>query len=102
MSYIYYNARKCELLRRYYMPFYRIDEYRIHPHGKRGSAIAIPNSVLNDLGVKPGEKLSIYRGVIGGLQVAVIANVDTPELATIDGLLDREPAAMQEPPKRTA
>jgi hypothetical protein len=39
------------------MPFYRVDEYRIYPRGKRGSIITIPNTVLRDLGVKPGEKL---------------------------------------------
>jgi hypothetical protein len=63
------------------MPFYRIDEYRIYPRGKRGSIITIPNTVLRDLGVQPGEKISVYRGAIGGLPVAVIADADTPELA---------------------
>jgi bifunctional DNA-binding transcriptional regulator/antitoxin component of YhaV-PrlF toxin-antitoxin module len=63
------------------MPFYRVDEYRIYPRGKRGSIITIPNTVLRDLGVKPGERLSVYRGAIGGLPVAVIANADVPELA---------------------
>jgi bifunctional DNA-binding transcriptional regulator/antitoxin component of YhaV-PrlF toxin-antitoxin module len=62
------------------MPFYRVDEYRIHPRGKRGSIVTIPNTVLRDLGVKPGDTLSVYRGVIGGLPVAVIANADKPEL----------------------
>jgi hypothetical protein len=63
------------------MPFYRVDEYRISPRGKRGSILTIPNTVLRDLGVQPGDKLSVYRGVIGGLPVAVIASADTPELA---------------------
>jgi antitoxin component of MazEF toxin-antitoxin module len=63
------------------MIFYRVDEYRIYPRGKRGSVITIPNTVLRDLGVQPGEKLSVYRGTVGGLPVAVIANADTPELA---------------------
>jgi hypothetical protein len=63
------------------MPFYRVDEYRICPRGKRGSIVTIPNTVLRDLGVKPGETLSVYRGSIGGLPVAVMANIDAPELA---------------------
>jgi antitoxin component of MazEF toxin-antitoxin module len=63
------------------MPFYRVNEYRIYPRGKRGSIITIPNTVLRDLGVQPGENLSVYRGTIGGLPVAVVANSDMPELA---------------------
>jgi antitoxin component of MazEF toxin-antitoxin module len=62
------------------MTFYRIDEYRICPRGKRGSVVAIPNTVLQDLGAKPGERLSVYRGVIGDIPVAVLANADMPEL----------------------
>jgi bifunctional DNA-binding transcriptional regulator/antitoxin component of YhaV-PrlF toxin-antitoxin module len=63
------------------MTFYRIDEYRIFPRGKRGSVVTIPNTVLRDLGAKPGDRISVYRGTINGLNVAVIANVDTPELS---------------------
>jgi hypothetical protein len=43
------------------MSFYRVNEYRIYPRGKRGSVITISNTVLRDLGVKPGQSLSVYR-----------------------------------------
>jgi antitoxin component of MazEF toxin-antitoxin module len=63
------------------MPFYRVKEYKISAKGLRGAAITIPNTVLRDLGAKTGEKISIYRGTIDGLPVAVLAKVDTAELA---------------------
>jgi hypothetical protein len=63
------------------MPFYRVGEYRISARGKRGAVISVPNTIFRDLGVKPGDDLSVYRGTIGGLPVAVIANIDAPELA---------------------
>jgi hypothetical protein len=69
-----------------YMPFYRIDEYKVTQRGKRGAIVAVPNTVLRDLGVTQGEKISVYRGVTGGLPVAVLANADTPELAASEAV----------------
>jgi hypothetical protein len=63
------------------MSFYRVKEYKVAKRGERGAVITIPGTVLRDLGAKPGERLSLYRGTIDGLPVAVIANADAPELA---------------------
>jgi hypothetical protein len=71
------------------MTFYRIDEYRTYLRGKRGSAVTVPNTVLKDMGVKPRGKLSVYRGVIDGLNVTVMANADLP------GLTNEEPTNPQ-------
>jgi N-acetylmuramoyl-L-alanine amidase len=52
--------------------------------------MTVPNIVLRDLGISPGEKLSIYRGVLSGIPVMVVANSDMPELTAETGLLDTQ------------
>jgi hypothetical protein len=63
------------------MTFYRVKEYKICPKGERGVVISIPKTALEDLGVKKGETLSLYRGNIGKVPVVVLANSNVPELA---------------------
>jgi hypothetical protein len=43
------------------MTFYRVNDYRITRRGERGAFITIPNTVLRDLGGRPGA-VSRYTG----------------------------------------
>jgi hypothetical protein len=62
------------------MKAYRVRDYKIRPNGARGASISFPATLIKDLGAKVGESLSIYRGEINGIPVAILANIDAPEL----------------------
>jgi antitoxin component of MazEF toxin-antitoxin module len=62
------------------MTFYRIKENKLHHYGSHSVAITLPDVILKDLQVEEGETLSLYSGVIGGVPVMVLANLDAPEL----------------------
>jgi antitoxin component of MazEF toxin-antitoxin module len=67
------------------MTFYRIKEKKISAQGVRGAAMYIPKTLMKDLRVKIGSTLSLYRGVIGGVPVIILANSDAPELTDEPG-----------------
>ena len=63
----------------------RIRKYKLSARGSRGLVVGIPRHVAEDLGVKVGDELSLYRGMIDGLQVLVLAHSDKPMLGGQDG-----------------
>lgn len=58
----------------------RVRKYRLSKKGARGIGLTIPNIQAQDLGVSPGDSLSMYKGVLAGKPVIILANTDAPYL----------------------
>lgn len=58
----------------------RIKKYRISARGKRGLVFTMPKQQLEDLGVGQGDELSMYKAVLGGRPVIILANSDAAVL----------------------
>lgn len=58
----------------------RIRLCKIGLRGKRGMVVSLPSIQAQDLGVSPGDSLSMYKGVLAGKPVIILANTDAPYL----------------------
>lgn len=58
----------------------RIKRYRIGARGERGLVVTIPQIIAMDMGIKAGDKVSVYMTRIDDLRVLLLANSDKTEL----------------------
>ena len=62
----------------------RIKKYKIGRRGVGGLTLHIPTVQASDLGLEAGDKVSMYRGILGGKNVLILANSDEATLTDVD------------------
>lgn len=53
----------------------KIAEFNLQPYGTRGSSISVPKVFASDNQLEPGEKISIYRGQVNGMDALLLIPV---------------------------
>lgn len=74
----------------------RIRKYKVSKTGKRGVNMTIPKVKLADLGIVPGDSVSVYAAIMGGRHVLIISSADEPVLTDETSTQGRELAEFME------
>ena len=62
----------------------RVKKLKVTVRGERGLIVSIPRVQASDLGLSAGDNVSLYRGVIGGEDVLILANSEKSSLGIDD------------------